>query len=50
MTRKLELAAKKFGMEISTERGKVMAVGKEENINCKVVYQCEYKWSRPGTR
>ena len=33
ITRRPEVAANKFGMEISTEMSKVMVVGKEENFD-----------------
>ena len=37
VTKRLEDASKKFGMEISTEKSKLMVVGKEENIDGQVV-------------
>ena len=37
VTRRVEDTSKRFGMEISAEKSKVMVVGKMENINGQVV-------------
>ena len=37
VTRRLEVAAKSYGMKISTEKSKVMVVGKGDNVDGVVV-------------